>query len=385
MDMLKGYLGKAPYIEGAWMNKFNGKYYLQYAFAGTQYNIYGDGVYVADSPLGDFQPAKNNPYSFHPGSFMPGAGHGSTMQDEAGNLWHAATMRISVHHSFERRVGIWQAGLDEDGELFCNQRYGDWPQSLEEGAQQNPWAEPQWYLLSYKKAMTASSCEEGKGPELAADENVQTWWRAATAEPGQWLQMDLGEAYDVHAVQINFADDKIEIPVPGEIHKTSQPRYIDDRNHRTRWILEGSLDGGEWFVLEDKSQAQTDLTHDFLVWEAGKQVRFLKLTILEVAYEQKPCISGLRVFGLGSGAPAEAPEFTAKRTNELDMEVVIKDSGATGYNILWGLSPDKLYHSYLLYGTEKRIGALVKGSEYYVRVDAFNENGITHGKTKKLE
>jgi hypothetical protein len=33
---------------------------------------------------------------------------------------------------------------------------------------------------------------------------------------------------------------------------------------------------------------------------------------------------------------------------------------------------------------EKRVGALVKGREYYVRVDAFNENGITAGKCVKL-
>lgn len=32
----------------------------------------------------------------------------------------------------------------------------------------------------------------------------------------------------------------------------------------------------------------------------------------------------------------------------------------------------------------KRIGALVKGQEYYVRVDAFNENGITEGKVEKI-
>lgn len=383
LDMLKGYLSKAPYIEGAWMSKFNGKYYLQYAFAGTQYNTYGDGVYVSDSPLGDFVPAKNNPYSFNPGGFMPGAGHGSTMEDQAGNIWHAATMRISVHHSFERRVGIWQAGLDEDGELFCNQRYGDWPVSVED-KKQDPWKEPEWYLLSYQKKMTASSFEEGKGPEKAADENAQTWWRAAGQEPGQWLKMDLGKVYDVRAVQVNFADDKIEIPVPGEIHQTAQPRYIDDSPLFTRWTLEGSLDGEDWFMLEDKSQAQTDLTHDFLVWEEGKQVRYLRLTVLQVAYDQKPCISGLRVFGIGDGALAEAPQFEAKRLNDTDMDVAIADSGATGYNILWGLSPDKLYHSYLLFGTQKKIGALMKGCEYYVRVDAFNENGITHGQTVKI-
>ena len=86
-----------PYIEGAWMDKFNGKYYLQYACPGTQYNIYTDGVYVSDSPLGSFALAQNNPYSYKPGGFIPGAGHGSTMKDTDGCLWHTATMRISVN------------------------------------------------------------------------------------------------------------------------------------------------------------------------------------------------------------------------------------------------------------------------------------------------
>lgn len=54
-----------------------------------------------------------------------------------------------------------------------------------------------------------------------------------------------------------------------------------------------------------------------------------------------------------------------------------------GSNILWGSSPEKLYNSYMIFGKSQRIGALVKGREYYVRVDAFNENGITEGKTVK--
>ena len=32
----------------------------------------------------------------------------------------------------------------------------------------------------------------------------------------------------------------------------------------------------------------------------------------------------------------------------------------------------------------KRVGALIRGRDYYVRVDAFNENGITAGKCVKL-
>lgn len=382
--LVKGMFSQKPYIEGAWMDKFNGKYYLQYACPGTQYNIYADGVYVSDNPLGSFALAQNNPYSYKPGGFIPGAGHGSTMKDTDGCLWHTATMRISVNHDFERRVGIWPAGLDAEGELFCNQRYGDWPVSVED-AKKDPWCDPKWYLLSYGKSVQASSSEEGKGPEKAVDENVQTWWRAGSANPGEWICLDLGMESDVHAVQINFADDRIDIPVPGKIGgAATQPRYIEERDLKTRWILEGAEDGEVYEVLVDKSQADTDLTHDLIVWEEGKHLRYLKLTVKEVPYGQQPCISGLRVFGIQQKEKPEIPEFTAERIGDLDMNVKIQGSGALGYNILWGENPQKLYHSYMVFHPEQRIGALIKGRDYWVRVDAFNEAGITEGNVKHL-
>ena len=385
--MMKGFLSNRPYIEGAWMNKHDGKYYLQYACPGTQYNIYADGVYVSDKPLGPYKLAKNNPFSYKPGGFIPGAGHGSTMEDATGSLWHTATMRISVDHNFERRVGLWPAGFDKDGELFCNQRYGDWPMAIED-FQADPWKNPQWMLLSCGKTMTASSAEEGKGAEKAAEENVQTWWRAASAQPGEWLQMDLGKAMDVRAIQINFADDKIDIEPPKPlVGNMTGKRYIEERNLITRWKLEGSLDGDNYFMIEDKSDAKTDLPHDMVVREDGIQVRYLKLTVLAVPYDQPAAISGLRVFGIGDGEKPAVPTFTAERLDDLDMKVAITsdDADVTGYNILWGHAEDKLYHSYMIFGKkEQKIGALIKGTDYFVRVDAFNENGITEGEVIAL-
>ena len=302
-------------------------------------------------------------------------------------------MRISMNHNFERRVGLFPTGFDGDGELFCNQRYGDWPLAVVDG-KLDPWRDPEWYLLSLNKPMKASSFMEGKEPEKASQENVQTWWRAATANPGEWLEMDLEQAYDVRAVQINFADDKIDSPVPGEFFRRMDgDRFIDDAPLVTRWKLEGSLDGQEYFLLEDKWEADSDLSHDFLVWEEGLQVRYLRLTIREVPYGQQPCISGLRVFGIGQGEKPEAPKFNAERMDDLTMKVQIDRNGATGYNILWGHDPEKLYHSWMVFADgndqeeiTKQIGALVKGQEYWVRVDAFNENGITTGNlVKKLE
>ena len=221
--LIRGMFTKRPYIEGAWMDKHEGRYYLQYATPGTQYNTYSDGVYISDSPLGPFVLADNNPYSYKPGGFLPGAGHGSTMKDMQGNWWHTSTMRISVNHDFERRVGIWPAGFDADGELFCNQRYGDWPMACS-GLRQDPWTKPACMLLSIRKNASASSFVPGHEPEKAVEENVQTWWQAASTGRDEWLQLDLGKIYDIHAVQINFADDKIDIPCPGTIRPGSQAR-----------------------------------------------------------------------------------------------------------------------------------------------------------------
>lgn len=386
LPLIRGMFTDKPYIEGAWMDKHQGKYYLQYAFAGTQYNTYGDGVYVSEHPLGPFTLAKNNPYSYHPGGFMPGAGHGSTMEDLQGNLWHTSTMRISVNHDFERRVGIWKASYDADGELCCNQRYGDWPISVSENKEQDIWDNPKWMLLSYGKKATASSATEGKSPEYVCDENVQTWWQANTNHRDEWVMIDLGKEMDVRAVQINFADDDIVIPVPGEIRGTTQARYIEEADLTTQYLLEGSLDGENFFVMEDKTNATTDLSHDFLYWENGIGVQYIRLSNMSVPYEQNPCISGLRVFGNSQGPTPAQASYQIHRISGIDMEIEVdemeQEGTPIGYNILWGHEENKLYHSYLTYDRKKRIGALIEGQSYYVRVDSFNECGITEGKVQ---
>lgn len=375
----RAFITGAPYIEGAWMTKHNGKYYLQYGASGSRFNVYGDGVYVSENPLGPFTLAKNNPYSYKPGGFLPGAGHGSTLEEEDGSAWHVATMRICVNHNFERRIGLWPAGWDEDGDLFCNQCYGDWPYSLE-ALRKNPWAEPKWMLLSYGAAATASS--EEKPATHVTDEDVRTVWKAVSNAPGEWVQVDLGRQYDVRAIQINFGDDGLMPPMPegAELRGAlNQERWIDETPQPTRWLLEGSLDGEIYFSIEDKSQADTDLPHDLIVREDGLKARFLRLTVIALPYGQAACVSGLRVFGLGHGKkPAQTVNITTKYAGDLDLKVSWEGDG-DGYVLLWGYAPDKLYHSRMTFQNHAPIGALVKGRKIWLRVDSFNDSGITQG------
>ncbi|WP_130837965.1 hypothetical protein [Lachnoclostridium sp. Marseille-P6806] len=68
------------------------------------------------------------------------------------------------------------------------------------------------------------------------------------------------------------------------------------------------------------------------------------------------------------------------------MEITIEPvKDAVGYNVLWGHSREKLYHSYMTFDKDLRVGALVDGQSYDVRVDSFNESGITTGKVTFVE
>ena len=68
------------------------------------------------------------------------------------------------------------------------------------------------------------------------------------------------------------------------------------------------------------------------------------------------------------------------------MEVRWHPDDAVGHNILWGSAPDKLYHSYMVLGrNQQRIGALMQGQPVWVRVDSFNESGITVGTVFPVE
>src|SRR5688572_23354633 len=114
-----------PFIEGAWMTKHDGKYYLQYGAPGTEYNVYANGTYVSDNPLGPFVYAANNPVAYKPGGFVTGAGHGNTFEDRHGNFWNTGTPWIAANFDFERRIAMFPAGFDDEGLMFATARFGD--------------------------------------------------------------------------------------------------------------------------------------------------------------------------------------------------------------------------------------------------------------------
>lgn len=383
MTALFNSIGK-PYIEGAYMNKYNGKYYLQYATPGTQFNIYSDGVYVSDKPLGPYVLQKSNPFSSKPGGFIKGAGHGSTIQDKFGNYWHASTMCISINHSFERRVGLFPAGFDSDGVMYCNQNFADYPFEIPNGKFDALNIKPKYMLLSYKKHVEASSTADGSDPSLAVNEDIKNWWGANENDSNQWLCVDLGEKKDVRAIQVNLADENLMVDFPLEEYKDDRhTRHIETNKQISSYRIEYSVDKVNWTILEEVNRECSNAYFDY---PEGINARYIRVVKNNLPYNQVLRISGLRIFGNGNGKNPEKVNARANRVGDLNAKVTWdKAADAIGYNVRYGIDKDKLYMSWLVYDKcEIDLCTLIKNQEYYVCVDSFNENGITTGETFKL-
>lgn len=365
-----------PFIEGVWMDKHNGTYYLQYGAPGTEFSGYADGVYTASSPLGPFTYQKHNPFCYKPGGFVRGAGHGASFKDNYQNWWHITTGVVAVKNNFERRLVLFPTGFDQDNIMYSHTAFGDYPHFLPDKSMLNtpkiPSVSPLftgWMLLNYNKPVQVSSWLNGHPPNYAVDEDIKTHWSAATAHRGEWIQSDLGAVSTVYAVQINYADQDVDSMYLGKFN-----------NIYHQYRLWHSLDGKKWQLLADKSQNKTDVPHDYLPLDKPIETRYIKLENIKMA-TGKFAVSGLRVFGKGKGNVPEAVKgFIVLRQEDDKRNAWVKwnpVSGAQGYHIYYGIAPDKLYNSVMLLGkNDYNLKALDKNTTYYFTIEPFNENGV---------
>lgn len=377
-----------PYIEGPWMVKHGDTYYLEYGAPGTQWNVYADGVYTSKSPLGPFEYAPYNPISYKPGGFLKGSGHGSTVKDNNGNHWHFATMAISVNYKFERRLGMYPAGFEDNGQMYVNTAYGDYPHYLSETEVDNHKERfTGWMLLSYNKPVATNSKlmeadlnvvdESSSGYMLEQirtldisninDEEIRSYWVSEANHDSIYVTLDLEEESTIRALQINFQDYNSKI--------FGRPDTL-----KQQFIIKASSDGKNWATIADLSNNQEDHPHFYLELPEPVKARYIK-------YEHQYCtneylaISEFRIFGKGAGqVPVTPANFTVKRDSDRRNALLDWDAskGATGYVIYWGIEPDKLNLSAMIYGKDTyELRALNTDQKYYYQVEAFSENGVS--------
>ena len=361
------------YIEGPWLTKHNNKYYLQYAAPGTEFNVYGDGAYIGDSALGPYRYMPNNPFSYKPGGFMNGAGHGSTVIGPYDLYWHFASMAVSVNVNWERRICMYPTFFDKDGLMYSNTSFGDYPHY----APSVPGKVGQfvgWMLLSYKKPVKASTVHENYKADHLVDESAKTFWIAQKNDDQQWIEIDLINPATVYAIQVNYHD-----------YRTGLYGRVPGLHHR--YLVEGSVNGTDWISLADRRNSYKDVPNDYIELTAPSVVRYIRYKNLH-APTPWLSISELRIFGVGKGKlPSAVKNFSVTRKTDRRDAIVTwtNQTNCQGYNILWGITPDKLYSSWLVYDKNTlELKSLSVDQPYYFAIEAFNENGISE-RTKPVK
>lgn len=359
-----------PFIEGAYMTKHDNKYYLQYGAPGTEFKVYADGVYVANQPFGPFVYQQHNPFSYKPGGFVLGAGHGGTFKDNYSNYWHVATCMLSLRETFERRIGLYPAGFDKDGVMYANTAFGDYPTNIPQATENHQKGNfTGWMLLSLNKKTSASSSDSIYTPENASDENMRTYWAAKSGQAGEWFQMDLGAVDQVNAIQVNYYE-----------HKANQFGKAMDVYHQYK--IYGSTDGTNWELMVDKSDNDQDVPHDYVELLQPANVRYLKIENIHTA-SGNFALMDLRVFGKATGViPETVQKLTVNRDKKDSRNAIISwkaQPNVYGYNIYFGSATDKQYSCITVYNANSYdLRGLDKGTSYYFSIEALSESGVSN-------
>jgi xylan 1,4-beta-xylosidase len=382
-----------PWIEGPWMVKHNGKYYLQYAAIGLEFASYSHGVYVSDSPLGPFEYSPHNPLTFKTTGFMVGAGHGSTFHDKNGGLW-----TICMVPSFygggrgSSELALFPTAVDAKGVMHSNTAFGDYPQyypGIKEDAVKDNFTG--WLLLSLKKYVEVSSTLEGFAAANAVDEDMMTHWAAKTGNAGEYMTVDLGRLCDIYALQINF--DQQQDPnaqgarggrgMGGAGGGMGMGMGMGARGgaggtpaRYQSYTVQVSNDNKNFSMLIDKTNNAQDLRHDYIELPEPVKARYVKLTNVFTPNGMFS-VKDLRIFGNTKETKfIKVKDVMVARDLDDPRDATITwqpVKGADGYVVRYGIEPGKLYNNYMVYDKcTITIHSLNRDEKYYFGVEAFD-------------
>lgn len=246
---------KFGWVEGQWMFKHNGRYYMIYSSPGTTYKSYCMAAYYSDEgPLTGFVLQKNNPVTLSNSPLISGAGHGSIAPGPNGTLWAFYTIAMCGVHPYERRIGMDPIGIDENGELYCP-KISDVPSfgalDKEFNLENNSAGLlPLTFMLRHH--VKASSWAPGRGVMYAFDESLLSWWQPAEDDKEPTICVDLDGGYVCEALRIIWRDVNIDYAngvLPGPY----------------KYVLEGRerVGEGEFKTILDMSENETDYIIDY--------------------------------------------------------------------------------------------------------------------------
>lgn len=272
-------------MEGPYMFKRRGIYYLMYSDDMCQDSTYNVKYSTSPSPLGPFSydPARNPILETTDDDTVDGPGHHSILVD--GDKVFIVYHRHDNPHSPDgahRQVCIDELHFDPDGSI---EKVA--PSQLGVGFLA-PSTERDTDLALGRSARASSVLGLDFKPEYAVDENNGTLWKAATNTYPQWLEVDLGKPLPVRRVETEF----------------EYPQVVN------RYVIECSTDGKDWRVFANRRENQEP---GVMIDRGEVRARYVRITLLgsnSGRPDQWAALWGFRVYD-GIDKPNQAPVVDA--------------------------------------------------------------------------
>ncbi len=294
------------WIEGPWMQKYNGTYYLQYSASGTQWKTYAEGYYTSKSPLGPFTYAPNNPLLRKTEGIVTGPAHGSIVEGPDGNLWQFYTIVLS-NPPGGRRIGMDRVQFDENGNMSIEvTETPQWaPSPNLTVSKGNSGSIP--VTINKIKSMNAlskfSSEQPGRFAAYATDNSNGTCWEPEPGDNSPSLTIELSPATRFDVVQLFNIDAARLMFSSGDrwSNRSSNSEFV------YKFKVEVSMDGENFITALD--QTKNNISRNTIFEEISPvKCRFVRLTITDWPRSIPLSIIEFTVFGKpAESLPANVP------------------------------------------------------------------------------
>ena len=275
-------------LEGPWMLKKNGIYYLTYCAPGTEYSTYGLGAYKSTTPMGPWEYMKTSPFTRKTDGVVRGPGHGCITEGPDGNLWVFYTCTVCYLDAMERRIGYDPLYINEDGDLVCpviseNPRWAP-------GVVADPIKDGDTGLVCVtgRRRAYATSCAPGRDALYATDEDLMSWWQPADddKEPALIIPMSAWGA-NCCAVRIIWRDVNLSLAkgaLPGAIRYKLQLRDTEVNGADAPWI-----------TVVDRTGSDKDMIIDYHTFEVTR-ANEARLLITGAPEGISPAVMNISIF-----------------------------------------------------------------------------------------
>ena len=298
------------WVEGPWLQKHNGIYYLEYSASGTQWKTYAEGYYTAKSPMGPFKYASNNPLLRKTEGLVTGPAHGSIVEGPDGNLWQFYTIVLS-NPPGGRRIGMDRVIFNKNGNISV--KVTDTPQWAP-GTVSNPKNGNSGSIpvtINKIRAMNAlskfSSEQPGREAAYAVDNSSGTWWEPVLADTMPTLTVELSPATRFDVVQL-FTIDGARIMFNGGRRGLGRPSTTAQPPADIyKYKIEVSMDGMTYAIALDQTNNTVSINTIFEEIPPVK-CRFVRLTMTNWPKTTPLGILEFTVFGKpAESLPAAVP------------------------------------------------------------------------------